>query len=66
MRIKKASERTDIMRQNENPYLKKGRKCIVLFVYLVIKENLYLKSYLSGSNIRIKAFIREGLCAGVI
>ena len=40
--------------------LRKFKKCMVLFVYLLIKENLYLKSYLSGSKIGINAFIREG------
>ena len=48
---KRASETTDIIRQNENLYLKIWRKRIVLFVCLLIKENLYLKSCLSGSNI---------------
>ena len=41
-------------------------KCIVLIVYLFIKENLYMQLYLSGSKIEIIAFIREGLCAGGI
>ena len=54
MRVrKKASETTDIIRE-----------CIVLFVYLLIKENLYPKSYLSGPKIGINDFIREGLCVG--
>ena len=38
------------MRQNENLYLKTRRKCIVLFVVLLIKK------------IGIKAFIQDGLC----
>ena len=38
---------------------------MVLLVYLHIKENLYLKLYLSGPKIEINAFIWEGLCAGV-
>ena len=33
-------------------------------MYLLIKENLYPKSYLSGPKIGINAFIRKGLCAG--
>ena len=52
---------TDIIRQNENLCVK---KCIVLFVYLLIKENLYLKLYLYSSKIGINAFIWEPLCAG--
>ena len=50
--------------------IKKGasEECIILFVNLLIKENLCLKWYLSGSKIGkeigINAFIREGLCAG--
>ena len=30
----------------------------------LIKENLYLKSYLSGTKIGIDEFVWEGLCAG--
>ena len=29
----KASETTDNIRQNENIYLKRRRKCIILFIY---------------------------------
>ena len=61
---KKASEMTDIITHNENLHIKELRECIVLFVYLLIKENLYLKSYISGSKIGTNAFIREGICAG--
>ena len=42
---------------------KRCGKCIILFVYLLIKENLYLKSYFSGSTNGIGTFIRESLCA---
>ena len=62
---KKGSETTDIIRRNENLYLKKYRKCISLFVYLLIKENLYLKSYLSGFKIRINAFIGRAYAGGL-
>ena len=62
--VQKENETTDIKRQNKNLYLKKWRKCIVLFVYLLSKDNSYLKSYTSGSKIRINAFIRAVLCAG--
>ena len=56
---KKASETTDIIRQNERLlYLKELNKCIVLFTYFHTKENLYL----SDSKMRINAFIWEGLC----
>ena len=61
---KMESETADTERQNENLYLKKGRNCIVLFIYLLGKENLYLKSYLSGSKIEINTFIWVGLCVG--
>ena len=66
MRAKKARETTDLIKQNENLYLKKWRKCIVLFVYLLIKENLYLKSYLSNSKIGINTFMgRAYACGGL-
>ena len=61
---KRPSEPIAIIRQNENLYLKKWRKCAVLFVYLLMKENLYLKPYFSGSRIKINALIRVGLCVG--
>ena len=54
---------TNTTRQNEHPYLKKRRKCVVLFIYFLIKKNLYLKSYLFNSKIAINALIQEGLCA---
>ena len=53
MRVKKATETTDTIRLG-----KKWRSCIILFVYLLIKENLYLKSYLTGPKIGINAFGR--------
>ena len=51
---------TNTIRQNKHPYLKKRRKCIVLFICF-----LYLKSYLFGSKIGINAWIGGvgGLCA---
>ena len=39
---------------------------VILLVCLFNKENLYLKSYFSGSKIGINALIRTGLCAGVL
>ena len=51
---------TNTIRQNEHPYLKKRRKCIVLFIYFLIEKNLYLKSYLFSSKIGINALIRGG------
>ena len=64
---KKVSETTDIIRQNENLYLRKRRKCIVFFVYLSIQEILSLISYLSGSKIRINASMGELgiMCEGI-
>ena len=56
---RKAGRMTHIMRQIENICVKKWRKCIVLFVYFLMKENLYL----SGSKIGISTFTWEGLCA---
>ena len=38
---KKASETTDLVRQNET-FTWKNEECIMLFVYLLVKENLYL------------------------
>ena len=38
----------------------KNEEYVVLFVYLLINENLYLKSCLSGSKIGINAFILGG------
>ena len=35
---KKANETLDIIKQNENLYLKQRGKCILLFFYLLIKE----------------------------
>ena len=49
---KKATEKIDIIRQNENLYLKTWRKRIVLFVVLLVKR------------IGIKAFIQDGLYEG--
>ena len=48
---------TNTIRQNEHPYLKKRKQCIVLFTYFLIKK-LYLKSYLFGSKIGINALTR--------
>ena len=53
---------TNTIRQNEHPYLKKQRKCIILLIYFLIKKHLYLKSYLFGSKIGISALIRGALC----
>ena len=50
------------IRQNENFYWKKMKKMYRIIVYLLIKENLYLKSYLAGSKINM--FILEGLSSG--
>ena len=44
--------------------LEKLRKCILLFVYFLIEENLCLKSYLFGSKIGINGLIHEGLYEG--
>ena len=66
-KIKMAIETTaarDTTRQNEDLYLKKCEEKCILFVYLLIKKNLYLKSYLPGSKIGINAFMRVGLCEG--
>ena len=66
---KKASETTNIIRENKNLHLEKRRKCIVLPVYLLIKENLFLKSCLSGSKLEPtssygRAYARRGLYEG--
>ena len=53
---RKASGMTDIKR--------KMKKVYHILVYLLIKENLYLKLYLFDSKIGINAFIREILCVG--
>ena len=53
---------TNTTRQNEDPYLKQRRKCNILFIYFLTEENLYLKSLLFGSKIRISTLIQEGLC----
>ena len=65
MRVKKiASYTPDKVRQNENLYLKKQRKMYHIIVYLLIKENVYLKLYLSGSKIEINAFLRVAYARG--
>ena len=58
---RKASGKTDVIRQNENLHLKKRIKYIALFVYLLLKENLYLKSYLSGPKSRNQRVHTSGL-----
>ena len=62
---KRASETTDIVRQNENLYLKNDENVLYYsYIYLLTKENLYLKLYLSVSKIGINAFIKVGLSSG--
>ena len=57
MQVKKATEKTDIMRQNENLYLKTLRKCIVLFIVLLIKK---LESRHSYKMAYAKRSLHEG------
>ena len=54
---------TNTLRQNEDPFLKKLRKSIVLFIYFLIEKDLYLKSFLFGSKIEINALMQGSLCS---
>ena len=71
-----ASERTaatNTIRQNEHPYLKKRRKCIVLFIYFLIKKKIIseiVPLQLKNRNQRVDTggggdFCAEGLIRGV-
>ena len=62
-----ATAATNTIRLNEHPYLKKRRKCIVLFIYFLIKKKLIseiVPLWLKNRNQRVdtgEAYTRRGL-----
>ena len=60
---------TNTIRQNEHPYLKKRRKCIVLFIYFLIKKIIseIVPLWLKNQNQRVDtggAYARRRLYEG--